>query len=274
MSEDEANRILQDVGGMVSAAIAEIQFRSGNAATEVASGFPNTRVQVSAEPQSVEDGLTRKPPLEILWYGEGAPTGSRAYFLPFDPATILGEGGSDRCYDAPPPSLLIPDGESRFIYLKQDFTVTTAEACGDGGGAYGPYLATVTPGQAWIVMLEDIPVSIFPEHSPSGQDPCGNPETPSGGGFQYAGEYTLYFILLWLEGVAGSAPTFLNFWGHPSHPGTDLTNNLKARSMIIANLNGAGFPRWMYYGGGWVNIPYSPGDTSGTAAFAVVTVAP
>lgn len=194
MTPEGADKIIDQVGRLITEATGRVEFRSGDReTTKVIAGFPFTLVK-SVENQAASTTETEYvtpwfPDLgganRVYFYSTAADGGSNVFFLPFDPTTTI-DGNS--CYDVPPPSIFIPAGTYRLIYLEQTFQVTAWE------DATYTIVQSVTAGPASIFAVADgtgdIPYSSYPGASQV---------------FKYPGTYTYYFLMARLLGVEGDS---------------------------------------------------------------------
>lgn len=253
MTSEGADAIISKVGGLVSEAIKQIEFKPGSPTTKVVPGFPFTVVGSFAEPITPSDDAQVAPwfPPDP-YYSQGGNGGSNLFITPLDPSsTINGRG----CYSSPLPFLFIPKDQERLLYLRQSFTVNSY--------VDESYVEreSVTPGPASfeLFQLDDIPETSSPP--------------PAGGGFFFdPGDYTIYFLIQRFLGVDGGPARSLDVWGNNSDPvnvevkNEDFLKNGGARQMM--SLTGyiqmtAVYPVWNIWGKG-INLgSSSAGDMSG-----------
>lgn len=199
MTSEGADKIIAKVEGLVSEAVSKLEFKSGDRqTTQVLPGFPFSLIkEIPQETGSYErEEVAPWFPDGFGYYSVGTPTGSRVFFLPFDPTTKL-NGVS--CYATPRPSIFIPGGVSRYIYLEQTFDVSAWEVPNDEDeeeeNEEPPFyvLESVTAGPARIFAAtqSNIPSSSYPQT-----------EGLYRYDLYYPGTYTYYFLLAKLTGVA------------------------------------------------------------------------
>lgn len=192
MTIEDADKIISDVGRLVTEAAGRVEFRSGDrATTNVIAGFPFTLVKKMGTTTTATTETEYVAPWfpdlgganRVYIYSTAGDGGSNVFFLPFDTTTTI---RGDPCYDVPPPSFFIPGGSVRFAYLQQTFRVESYE-----DPVFDVIVVeSVTAGPASIFLVEDgidnIPESDYP----------GPNEV-----FQYPGTYTYYFLMARLLGV-------------------------------------------------------------------------